>query len=86
MEIDKTTLNDLAIFSGEEDFSVFNKLNHTLTSNGKEQLKKNLGSPLVSVDAIIAMQQTLQLILRKEKEWPIQISNGTIMVVERLPS
>lgn len=83
MEIDKTTLNDLAIFSGEEDFSVFNKLNHTLTSNGKEQLKKNLASPLVSVDAITAMQQTLKVILSKQKEWPMQISNGTIMVVER---
>jgi hypothetical protein len=27
MEIDKTTLNDLSIFNGEEDFSILSKLN-----------------------------------------------------------
>ncbi len=83
MEIDKTTLNDLAVFNGEEDFTVFSKLNLTLTANGKEQLKKNLGTPLTTIEAINDVQQTLQFILTKEKEWPMQISNGTIMVVQR---
>ena len=83
MEIDKTTLNDLAIFSGEEDFSVFSKLNFTLTANGKDQLKRNLSTPLTSMAAINDVQHTLQLILLNELSWPQQISNGTIMVVER---
>lgn len=45
MEIDKTTLNDLSIFNNEEEFSVFNKLNFTRTSQGKEQLKRILPLP-----------------------------------------
>ena len=83
METDKTTLNDLAIFNAEEDFSVFNIVNFTRTSNGKEQLRKNLRTPLSTLDAIEGVQQTVQLIGREVANWPIQISNGTIMVVER---
>lgn len=83
MEIDKTTLNDLSIFNGEEDFSILSKLNHTLTTNGKEQLRKTLATPLQKIEDILDVQATLQLILRKEAEWPMVVSNGTIMVVER---
>ena len=83
MEIDKTTLNDLAIFNAEEEFSLFNKLNFTVTTRGKEQLKKNLSTPLSTVEAITGVQQTLRLIIKKSALWPAQISNGTIMVVER---
>ena len=83
MEIDKTTLDDLAIFNNEEEFSVFNKLNLTLTSNGKDQLKKNLITPLNNIEAIQGIQQTLRLIIQKEQQWPARITNGTIKVVER---
>lgn len=83
MEIDKTTLNDLSIFNGEEDFSILSKLNHTLTTNGKEQLRKTLATPLQKIEDIRDVQATLQLILLKEAEWPMVVSNGTIMVVER---
>ena len=83
MEIDKTTLNDLSIFNGEEDFSILSKLNHTLTTNGKEQLRKTLATPLQKIEDIRDVQATLQLILRKEAQWPMVVSNGTIMVVER---
>lgn len=83
MEIDKTTLTDLSIFTGEEDFSIFSKLNHTLTSNGKQQLKRNLATPLRTRQAITDIQRVLQLILKEETHWPTVISNGTVMVVER---
>ena len=83
MEIDKTTLNDLSIFNGEEDFSILSKLNHTLTTNGKEQLRTTLATPLQKIEDIRDVQATLQLILHKEAEWPMVVSNGTIMVVER---
>ena len=83
MEIDKTTLADLAIFSGEEDFSIFSRLNNTLTTNGKAQLKINLATPLPTMEAIKDVQDTLKIILSRENEWPSQITNGTIMVVER---
>ena len=83
MEIDKTTLADLVIFDREDEFSIFNKINFTVTSRGKEQLKKNIASPLPNIEAIINVQQTLQYILSKNEKWPTFISNGTIMVVER---
>ena len=83
MEIDKTTLTDLAIFNAEEEFSIFNYLDQTLTSNGKEQLRKTLRTPSNSIEDINGIQQTLQLILQKQQLWPKQISNGSIMVVER---
>lgn len=83
MEIDKTTLADLVIFDREDEFSIFNKINFTVTSRGKEQLKKNIGSPLPNIEAIKNVQQTLLYILSKKDKWPTQISNGTVMVVER---
>lgn len=83
MEIDKTTLNDLSIFNQEESFSIFNKLNHSITSNGREQLQRNLLQPLTTIEAIEGIQRTLQLIAAKESDWPMQISNGTIKVIER---
>src|ERR1700749_2475932 len=83
MEIDKTTLNDLSIFDKEEEFSVFNKLNLTRTVNGREQLRYNFNTPLNNIEAIQGIQQTVQLIMNKADLWPMQISNGTIMVVEK---
>lgn len=83
MEIDKTTLNDLAVFNTEEEFSIFNYINQTLTSNGKEQLRRNLSTTLNSIEAINGVQGTLQLILKKQEQWPKRISNGSIMVIER---
>ena len=83
MEIDKTTLNDLSIFNYEEEFSVFHTINQTLTSNGKEQLQANLSSPLQTIEEIRGIQNTIQLIGRHTSQWPKQITNGTIKVVER---
>lgn len=83
MEIDKTTLTDLSIFDAEEEFSVFNKLNLTRTINGREQLRMNFNNPLKSIAAIKGIQQTVQLIMNNTEQWPMQISNGTIMVVEK---
>ena len=83
MEIDKTTLNDLAIFNTEEEFSIFNYIDQTTTSNGKLQLRKNLSTALNSIEAINGVQQTLRLIILKQEQWPKQISNGSIMVIER---
>lgn len=82
MEIDAITLQDLSIFNSEEEFSIFNKLNFTTTIRGKEQFRHNLISPLKDLKAICAVQETVKLILSKSEEWPSQISNGTIMVIE----
>ena len=83
MEIDKTTLKDLNIFNNEDDFSIFSKINFTKTSNGQEKLKINLATPLKNIDAINGIQETLKSITCCFNQWPDEISNGTIIVIER---
>ncbi len=83
MEIDKTTLADLLMFNSGEDMSVFNTLDLCSTTHGSEQLRINFATPLKTREEIIAVQQTLQLIITKQALWPRQISNGTVMVVEK---
>jgi DNA mismatch repair protein MutS len=83
MEIDKTTLNDLSILNIEDDFSVFNKMNFCKTAGGKHKLFLNFSTPLNTVEQIQGIQQTLQSIISKEIFWPQQISNGSVMVLEK---
>jgi DNA mismatch repair protein MutS len=81
METDKTTLNDLAIFQHEEEFSIFHKLNLTRTVGGREKLKYILNKSLSDLASIRDVQKTLQLILEKKEEWPLSISNGSILMI-----
>lgn len=84
LDIDKTTLTDLSIFNPEENFSVFELLNQTQTSNGKDQLYRILQHPMDDYRSITDMQRTLQLIISRLDGWTTLISNGTIKVIERL--
>ncbi len=86
MEIDKTTLTDLSIFNAEEEFSVFSKLNLCTTTSGRDQLHVNFSHPLKNLEAIKGVQQTIQLIIKDQHKWPTQISNGTILMIEKFYS
>ncbi len=83
MEIDKTTLADLTIFTSLEDISVFNKLNLCRTTGGRDKLYDNFSNPLNTIDAISGIQQTLQIILENLERWPGEISNGSVMMIEK---
>lgn len=83
MEIDKTTLADLFMFNSGEDMSVFNKLDMCSTTHGSEQLRINFSTALKTREEIIAVQQTLRLFLQYRQQWPTEITNGTVMVVEK---
>ncbi|MEO8174406.1 MAG: DNA mismatch repair protein MutS, partial [Sediminibacterium sp.] len=83
MQVDKTTLADLSIFHSEEEQSVFHHLNHTQTNGGREYLRHLLGNPLNTLEEILDTQQTIQLLMEVAKDWPITVTNGTIMVIER---
>ncbi len=83
MEIDITTLADLAILDTQDDFSLFNKINFCQTSGGRETLLKNLITPLPSIEAITGIQQTIQFIDRHIAHWPAQITNGSVMMIEK---
>lgn len=83
MEIDKITLTDLAILNADDEFSVFNKLNFCRTVGGREKLHENFTRPLPNIQAIIGIQKTLQVILLNLEHWPVQISNGSVMMIEK---
>lgn len=83
MEIDITTYNDLSVFHSEEEFSIFHKLNFTRTGEGREWLYRFFKNPFSDARLIKETQDIIKLIRDKEKEWPLGISNGTIMVISR---
>lgn len=83
MDIDKTTLDDLSVFRNAEESSVLDKLDLCSTTHGSEQLRINFSTALKTPEAVIAIQQTIKLILQRQGQWPVQISNGTVMVVEK---
>ena len=83
MQVDKTTLADLSIFHNEEEQSVFYHLNHTQTNGGREQLRYLLAHPLSSLEEIQDTQQSIQQLMQVMEQWPITVTNGTIMVIER---
>jgi DNA mismatch repair protein MutS len=83
MEIDNITYEDLSLFSHEEEYSIFHKLDFTRTTGGKDLLLDYFNRPFGKLDSIYATQQILTLMLEKMDRWPSYISNGTIMVMER---
>lgn len=83
MDIDKTTLNDLAVFQYDEESSIFHKFNFTRTTGGRERLRQIFSTSLKDINSIKNIQKTLQLILAKKNEWPLIISNGSIMVIHK---
>jgi DNA mismatch repair ATPase MutS len=83
MEIDNTTLADLTIFTSLEDISVFNKLNLCRTVGGRDKLHDNFNGPHNTIEAIKGIQQTLQIILQNLEHWPTEITNGSVMMIEK---
>lgn len=81
METDKTTLNDLAVFQHDEEFSIFHKLNFTRTVGGREKLKSIFSKSAGDLASIQNVQKALQLIIKKRDQWPLSISNGSVMMI-----
>lgn len=83
MQADKTTITDLSIFHREEEQSVFHHLDFTTTLGGKDWLRRLLANPYSDLNKIQETQETLKKIIEKEDKWPANITNGTVMVVEK---
>lgn len=83
METDQTTLNDLAVFQHNDEFSIFHKLNLTRTVGGREKLKHIFNKSLTDISSIQNVQKTLQLFIEKKEEWPLTISNGSILMIHK---
>jgi DNA mismatch repair protein MutS len=83
MEIDSTTFEDLSLFSHEEEYSIFHKLDFTRTRGGKDRLLNLFNHPGNELNRIRETQKILALIFKNAGEWPLSISNGTILMMER---
>lgn len=83
MEVDATTFSDLSVFNVQGEESVFSKINYTRTTGGRDQLEFLLRNPYHDLDKIRSTQATLLLIQEHEHRWPAQVSNGTLMVIEK---
>ncbi|HEY0679479.1 MAG TPA: DNA mismatch repair protein MutS [Chitinophagaceae bacterium] len=84
MDIDQTTYADLSLFHSEEEFSVFHRLNFTRTLSGRDWLLYFFNHPLAETGKIRETQAVIEIIGRHLNDWPTSITNGTIMVMERL--
>jgi DNA mismatch repair protein MutS len=83
MVVDQYTYLDLSIFHPEEEFSVFHRMNFTRTDGGKEWLMKYFREPFSDLKKIRNTQQGIRIILDKLDQWPMSITNGTIMVLAK---
>lgn len=83
MQIDKISFNDISIFHPEEEFSIFHKLNFTRTVGGREWLRKFFSEPHDDLQKIRGTQQVIRTFMEHVKDWPPDISNGTILVMEK---
>ncbi len=83
MQIDKTTFNDISIFHQEEEFSIFHKLNFTRTTGGREWLLRFFSEPHPDLKRILGTQKIIKTLLDHVDEWPSDITNGTIVVMDK---
>lgn len=83
MDIDKISFADISIFHAEEEYSIFHKLNFTKTSGGREWLRKFFSEPFDDLKKIIGTQRIIRTFMEHVKDWPTDISNGTILMMDK---
>ena len=83
MQLDATTYNDISVFHQEEEFSIFHKLNFTRTIYGKDWLRRFFSEPHHDLKKILGTQTIIRTLSEHLDEWPTEISNGTLLVVEK---
>lgn len=83
MQIDNISFNDISIFHPEEEFSIFHKLNFTRTIGGKEWLKKFFSEPHNDIKKITGTQKVIRTLMEHVDEWPTDITNGTMLVMDK---
>ncbi len=83
MQIDNTSFSDISIFHQEEEFSIFHKLNFTRTVGGREWLRKFFTEPHDDLEKILGTQKVIRTFMEHVKDWPTDISNGTMLVMDK---
>jgi DNA mismatch repair protein MutS len=83
MQTDRTTLSDISIFHPEEEYSIFHKLNFTRTIGGRVWLLRFFSEPHPDIKRILGTQKIIKTLLNHVDDWPSEISNGTILVMDK---
>ncbi len=83
MHLDTTTYNDISVFHQEEEFSIFHKLNFTRTVYGKDWLRRFFSEPHHDLNKILGTQTIIRTLSEHLNDWPVDISNGTLLVIEK---
>jgi len=83
MQLDQYTYLDLSIFHPEEEFSVFHRLNFTRTLDGREWLMRFFREPFSDMAGIHGTQQCIRAVLERLDQWPVGVTNGTILVMNK---
>lgn len=83
MNIDKISFSDISIFHQEEEFSIFHKLNFTKTVGGREWLRRFFSEPHGDLEKILGTQRVIRTFMDHIQDWPNDISNGTILVMDK---
>jgi DNA mismatch repair ATPase MutS len=83
MHLDATTYNDISVFHQEEEFSIFHRLNFTRTIYGKDWLRRFFSEPHHDLKKILGTQKIIGTLTEHLHEWPTEISNGTLLVIEK---
>lgn len=82
MQIDRTTLLDLNIFSsGDQDIASL--IDRTTTNIGREALRKHIKTPPKTLEQLIALQEVVRWWWGQDTAWAKSISNGTIVLLEK---
>ena len=83
MRVDKTTLYDLSVFHKEDEYSLFSKIDLTRTAEGRSVLYQLFAEPFENLPDIIETQQILSRYQEKIQQWPLRITNGTLLIIEK---
>lgn len=83
MQIDKVSFNDISVFHPEEEFSIFHKLDFTKTVGGKEWLRRFFSEPHHDLNRIIGTQNIIKTLLNHIEDWPTEITNGTVLMMDK---
>lgn len=83
LNVDRQTLNELEIYSdNSSNLNIFDLLDRTTTSGGKDNLKLQFQNPYTSSDEITAMQDILKIISQDIVHWEIPFSKKMMDMVE----
>jgi DNA mismatch repair protein MutS len=83
LEIDKVTYYDLSIFNNEAEYSLLSRINFCKTAGGAERLQYLLTHPLKNEREIRQTQEAIQQIESIVPQWPSEITNGTLLMIQK---